>query len=82
MERIVRRKQRIGVVVTNKMDKSIIVRIDRTTKHPVYRRIIKKASKVMAHDEKKQAKLGDRVKIQEISPMSKSKRWRLIEVLK
>ncbi|NQV04671.1 MAG: 30S ribosomal protein S17 [Candidatus Omnitrophica bacterium] len=79
---IKRRKERTGVVLTNKMDKSIIVRIDRTAKHPTYRKIIKRSSKVMAHDEKKQAKIGDRVKIQETAPMSKTKRWRLIEVLK
>jgi len=82
MEPRARRKERTGVVITNKMDESIVVRIDRTAKHPVYRRIIKKSIKVMAHDEKKQAKLGDRVKIQESRPVSKNKRWRLVEVLK
>ncbi len=77
-----RRKERTGVVITNKMDKGIVVRIDRVAKHPTYRRIIKKSIKVTVHDEKKVAKLGDKVKIQETKPMSKNKRWRLVEVVK
>ncbi len=76
------RKTRVGVVVSDKMQKSIVVRIDRTTKHPVYKRIVRKSNKIMVHDEKKTAKLGDKVMIQETRPISKSKRWRLIEVLK
>ena len=76
------RKTRVGVVVSDKMQKSIVVRIDRTTKHPVYKRIVRKSSKIMAHDEKEAAKVGDKVAIQETKPISKSKRWRLIEVLK
>ncbi|MFC1509876.1 30S ribosomal protein S17 [Candidatus Omnitrophota bacterium] len=77
-----KRKQRMGKVISDKMNKSIVVRIDRTTKHPVYKRVIKKSTKVMAHDEKREAKLGDKVKIEEVSPLSKAKRWRLVEVLK
>lgn len=77
-----KRKQRTGVVVSDKTDKSIVVRIDRTAKHPVYKRIIKKSVKIMAHDEKKEAKVGDRVKVEEARPISKNKRWRLIEILK
>ena len=77
-----KRKTRAGVVVSDKMQKSIVVRIDRTTKHPVYRRIVRKSNKIMAHDEKEAAKVGDKVVIQETKPISKSKRWRLIEVLK
>ena len=82
MESRSRRKERTGVVIINKADKSIIVRIDRTAKHPIYRRIVKKSTKVMVHDEKKIAKLGDKVNIQETKPMSKNKRWRIVEVLK
>jgi small subunit ribosomal protein S17 len=82
MESRSRRKERTGTVMSDKMDKGIIVRIDRTTRHPFYGRTIRKSSKVMAHDEKKEAKLGDKVRIQETRPLSKSKRWRLVEVIK
>ena len=77
-----RRKERVGIVVSDKMDKTIVVRIDRTTKHAMYNKIMSKSTKVMAHDEKKEAKPGDKVKIEETRPLSKNKRWRLIEVLK
>ena len=77
-----KRKQRTGVVISDKMNKTIVVRLDRTAKHPVYRRIVRQISKFMVHDEKGSAKTGDKVKIQEIRPMSKNKRWRLLEVLK
>ncbi|MFC1621080.1 30S ribosomal protein S17 [Candidatus Omnitrophota bacterium] len=82
MEARAKRKERVGVVIGDKMDKGIIVRLDRTTTHPVYRRIIKKSGKIMAHDEKNEAKTGDKVKIQETKPVSKKKRWRLVEVIK
>jgi len=82
METRNRRKERTGKVVSDKMDKGILVRIDRTTTHPVYKRVVRKFHKVMAHDEKNSAKVGDKVKIQETRPVSKHKRWRLIEVLK
>lgn len=77
-----RRKRRIGTVVSDKMHKGIVVRIDRAVKHPMYKRIIKRSIQVVAHDEKKEAKTGNRVRIQETRPMSKVKRWRLVEVLK
>ncbi len=82
MSLVSKKKQRMGVVVSDKMNKSIVVRIDRTTKHPIYKRVIKKSTKVMVHDEKKKAKAGDKVRIEETSPISKNKRWRLIEILK
>lgn len=82
MEARARRKERTGVVISDKMEKGIVVRLTRTTKHPMYRRVIKKSSKVMAHDEKEVAKVGDKVKIQETRPVSKNKKWRLVEVLK
>ena len=76
------RKQKMGTVVSDLMEKTIVVRIDRTTKHPVYSRVISKSTKVMVHDEKKEAKTGDKVRIEETRPLSKNKRWRLLEVLK
>ena len=82
MEHRGKRKERTGIVVSDKMEKTIVVSVTRTTKHPIYRRVIKKTTKVMAHDEKKEAKLGDNVRIQETRPLSKNKRWRLVEVLK
>lgn len=82
MEARARRKERTGVVISDKMEKGIVVRLTRTTKHPVYRRVMKKSSKVMAHDEKEVAKVGDKVRLQETRPISKNKKWRLVEVLK
>jgi small subunit ribosomal protein S17 len=76
------RKQKMGTVVSDLMEKTIVVRIDRTAKHPVYSRVISKSTKVMVHDEKKEAKTGDKVRIEETRPLSKNKRWRLLEVLK
>jgi len=81
MESRAKRKDRTGTVVSDKMEKGIVVRIDRTTKHSVYGRTIRKSTKVMVHDEKNQAKAGDKVRIQETKPISKNKRWRLTEVL-
>ena len=82
MESRARRKERTGIVISDKMNKGIVVKIDRTAKHPVYKRVIRKSIKVKAHDEKKEAKVGQRVRIQETRPASKDKRWRLEEVLK
>ncbi|MCX5688016.1 MAG: 30S ribosomal protein S17 [Candidatus Omnitrophica bacterium] len=82
MEARARRKERVGIVVSDSMDKTIVVRIDRTAKHAMYNKIMSKSIKVMAHDEKKEAKVGDKVKIEETRPLSKNKRWRLIEIIK
>jgi len=82
MEARSRRKQMVGIVVSDKMEKTIVVRIDRSAKHAEYGRVISKSTKVMAHDEKKESKAGDKVRIEETRPLSKSKRWRLIEVIK
>ena len=82
MEPRSRRKQRVGIVVSDSMEKTIVVRLDRTAKHAIYNRVISKSSKVMAHDEKKESKVGDRVRIEETRPLSKNKRWRLVEILK
>lgn len=76
------RKERIGIVVSDKMDKTIVVKVENLTRHPAYRRILRRSKKFKVHDEEKKAKIGDRVKIAETRPISKEKRWRLIEVLR
>ena len=75
------RKERIGVVVSNKMDKSIVVEIERREKHPIYGKFIKKTSRFMAHDEKNDCNIGDTVRIMETRPLSRRKRWRLVEII-
>jgi small subunit ribosomal protein S17 len=75
------RKERIGVVVSNKMDKSIVVEIERREKHPIYGKFIKKTNRFMAHDEKEECNIGDTVRIMETRPLSKRKCWRLVEII-
>ncbi len=75
------RKERVGKVVSNKMTKSITVAIDRKVKHGMYGKFVNKTSKLMAHDEKNECGIGDLVRIMETRPLSKSKCWRLVEVL-
>lgn len=75
------RKERIGVVSSDKMDKSIVVMVESKKKHPIYGKFIKQSNKFVAHDEKNDCNIGDTVKIMEVRPLSKSKRWRLVEVL-
>ena len=75
------RKERIGKVTSNKMQKSITVSVDRKVKHPIYGKFVHKTTKFMAHDEKNEAGIGDTVRISETRPLSKSKRWRLVEVI-
>ena len=75
------RKERIGVVTSTSMDKSIVVMVERKKKHPMYGKFVKITNKFMAHDEKEESNVGDKVKIMETRPLSKSKRWRLSEVL-
>jgi small subunit ribosomal protein S17 len=75
------RKERVGKVVSNKMTKSITVAVDRKVKHPIYGKFVHKTTKFMAHDENNEAGIGDTVRIMETRPLSKSKRWRLIEVI-
>lgn len=72
---------KVGTVVSNKMQKTIVVRIDRVTHHPRYNKIMQKSVKVKAHDEKNSAKTGDTVKIVQVRPISKDKRWRLLEIV-
>lgn len=75
------RKERVGKVVSNKMQKSITVAVDRKVKHPIYGKFVNKTTKFMAHDENNTAGIGDTVRITETRPLSKNKRWRLIEVV-
>lgn len=75
------RKERVGKVVSNKMTKSITVAVDRKVKHPIYGKFVHKTTKFMAHDEKNEAGIGDTVRIAETRPLSKSKRWRLVEII-
>ncbi len=75
------RKTRVGIVVSNKMQKTITVQMERTMKHPLYSRVIKSRSKLYAHDEKNEAGIGDKVLVMETRPLSKLKRWRLVKVL-
>ena len=75
------RKERVGKVVSNKMQKSITIAIDRKVKHPIYGKFMNKTTKLMAHDEKNEAGIGDTVKIMETRPLSKNKRWRLVQVI-
>jgi small subunit ribosomal protein S17 len=83
MEEITRntRRERVGVVVSNSMDKSIVVVVKRKVKHPIYGKFVNKSSRFMAHDEENTAQAGDTVKISETRPLSKNKRWRLIEII-
>ena len=75
------RKTKLGVVSSNKMDKSITVKVERKVKHPLYGKFVKKSTKFHAHDEKNECSIGDTVKIMESRPLSKTKRWRLVEVV-
>lgn len=82
-ETIVRglRKERVGVVVSDGQDKTIVVKVDRRTTHPLYQKVVKIRKKFVAHDEKNEAKVGDTVRIVETRPLSRTKRWRLIEII-
>ncbi|MBQ6101835.1 MAG: 30S ribosomal protein S17 [Bacteroidales bacterium] len=75
------RKERIGVVTSNKMEKSIVVLVERKVKHPKYGKFVKKSTKFMAHDEKNECNIGDTVRIMETRPLSKNKCWRLVEII-
>ena len=75
------RKTRVGKVVSDKMDKTIVVAIEDNVKHPLYRKIVKRTYKLKAHDENNECNIGDRVKVMETRPLSKDKRWRLVEII-
>ena len=75
------RKTRVGKVVSDKMDKTIVVAVEDHVKHPLYKKIVKRTYKLKAHDEQNECKTGDTVKVMETRPMSKDKRWRLVEIM-
>ena len=75
------RKTRIGVVTSNRMDKTVTVSVERKVKHPIYGKFVKKTTKFHAHDEKNECTIGDTVRIMETRPLSKTKRWRMVEVV-
>lgn len=75
------RKTRIGKVVSNKMDKTVVVAIETLVSHPLYKKSLKRTTKFKAHDENNECNIGDRVKIMETRPLSKEKRWRLVEII-
>ena len=75
------RKVRIGKVISNKMDKTIVVAVENHVKHPLYGKIVKRTYKLKAHDENNVCQIGDKVKVAETRPLSKDKRWRLVEII-
>jgi len=75
------RRERVGVVVSNKMEKSIVITVKQKVKHPIYGKFVNKTSKFMVHDEENSCNIGDTVKISETRPLSKNKRWRLVEII-
>jgi small subunit ribosomal protein S17 len=75
------RKTRVGLVVSDKMQKTVVVRIDRRIPHPVYGKMMKRSTRLKAHDEQNDAKVGDTVRIMETRPLSKDKRWRVVEIV-
>lgn len=77
-----KRKVRYGTVVSDRMDKTVVVAVERLAQHPLYGRVAKKAAKMFAHDENNQCRVGDKVRIMETRPLSKRKHWRLVEIVK
>ena len=75
------RKTLIGIVESNKMDKTIVVKVETAVRHPIYKKIVKRTYKLKAHDEENVCQIGDKVKVMETRPLSKDKRWRLVEVM-
>mgnify|MGYP000249177942 FL=1 len=75
------RKTRVGLVTSDKMDKTIVVSVTDNVKHPLYKKIVKRTYKLKAHDENNECRIGDRVKVMETRPLSKDKRWRLVEIV-
>lgn len=75
------RKTRVGKVVSDKMDKTVVVAIENSVKHPLYGKIVKSTYKLKAHDENNECKVGDKIKVMETRPLSKDKRWRLVEIV-
>lgn len=82
MEERGQQKERVGLVVSDKMDKTIVVAVERRMQHPLYKKVIRRTKKFHAHDEENKCNIGDLVRIRETRPLSKTKRWRLVEVVK
>jgi small subunit ribosomal protein S17 len=76
-----RRQEKVGIVTSNKMHKTVVVTVERQVIHPLYKRVVRRAKKFLAHDEKNQCRLGDTVRIEETRPLSRRKRWRVAEVI-
>jgi len=76
-----RRKTRVGIVVSDKMDKTVVVAVERLVQHPFYKKYIKRTKKFKAHDERNECQIGDKVQIMETRPISKTKRWRVVEII-
>jgi len=76
-----KRKSKVGIVTSDKMNKSRVITVERNVKHPMYKKYVKKSSKFMAHDENNESNVGDRVRIMETRPLSAFKRWRIVEIL-
>ena len=81
MEKRNLRKTRVGIVSSDKMDKTVVVAIEDSVRHPIYKKIIKRTIKFKAHDENNECRIGDKVRIMETRPLSKDKRWRLVEIV-
>jgi small subunit ribosomal protein S17 len=75
------RKTRVGIVVSDRMDKTVVVQIATSVKHPLYKKIVKRTKKFKAHDENNECRVGDKVKIMETRPLSRDKRWRVVEII-
>ncbi len=80
-ERTTHRKTRVGMVISDKMDKTIVVAVVDSVKHPLYKKVVKRTYKLKAHDEQNVCQIGDKVKVMETRPLSKDKRWRLVEII-
>ena len=80
-ERTTHRKTRVGMVISDKMDKTIVVAVVDSVKHPLYKKVVKRTYKLKAHDEQNVCQIGDKVKVMETRPLSKDKRWRLVEIV-
>jgi len=83
VEKVVKnkRQEKVGVVTSNKMQKSVVVTVDRQTTHPLYKRVVRRSIKFLAHDEKGECRIGDTVRIRETRPLSRRKRWRVVQVM-
>lgn len=76
-----RRQEKVGVVTSNKMQKTVVVTVERQVTHPLYKRVVRRSKRFLAHDEKNECRVGDTVRIQETRPLSSRKRWRVVEIL-